>query len=56
MRFPTLEVMVRYDIYTVKDLEAFSQGQKSKRDVCILSECKICAFVYKGPTCSNCRV
>lgn len=56
MRFPSLEVMVQYGIYTVRDLEEFSKGLKPKKNICILSECKNCAFVYKGPTCSNCSV
>jgi hypothetical protein len=54
MRFPSLEVMVNYGVYTVKDLEHFSKGLMPKRNVRILSECKTCACVHGEHTCTNC--
>ena len=46
--------MVRYGIYTVKELERFARGLTPKRDINILSECQTCDFVYEGGTCLNC--
>jgi len=54
MRFPSLEVMVQYGIYTVKELERFAKGLTPKRNINVLSECTICDFVYDGKCCSNC--
>jgi len=54
MRFPTLETMITYGIYTVKELERFSKGLVSKKKVVCLSECKRCDFVYSGKVCLNC--
>ena len=38
MRFPPLEVMVQYGIYTVKELKRFSQGLVPKKKINTLSE------------------
>lgn len=55
MKFPPLEIMVKYGIYTVRDLENFYNGRVSKKkNLSILNECKDCAFVYAGHTCRNC--
>ncbi len=51
MRFPSLEVMVQYGLYTVKELERFAQGLVPKKRINVLSECKRCDFVYDGTTC-----
>jgi hypothetical protein len=56
MRFPSLEVMIQYGIYTVKELERFTKGLVPKKKINILSECRTCDFVYDGPICLNCRV
>jgi hypothetical protein len=56
MRFPSLEVMIQYGIYTVKELTRFSQGLVSKKRIQVLSECEKCDFVYKGESCLNCQV
>ena len=55
MRFPSLEVMIRYGIYTVKELEKFAKGLTPKKEINILSECTKCDFVYDGPICLNCH-
>lgn len=47
--------MVRYGIYTVKELERFAKGLKPKRNINILSECTKCDFVYEGDMCLNCQ-
>lgn len=55
MKFPSLEVMIHYGIYTIKELDRFAQGLvPKKKPLNILSECTTCAFVYNGPTCNNC--
>ncbi len=55
MKFPPLEVMIQYGIYTVKELQRFSNGLVPKRkDLNILNECEKCAFVFPGKTCNNC--
>ncbi|AET85019.1 hypothetical protein FK873_gp119 [Micromonas pusilla virus SP1] len=54
MRFPSLDVMIQYGIYTVKELERFSKGLVSKRNITILSECPKCSFVHKKSNCVNC--
>ena len=54
MKFPPLEVMVQYGIYTVNELKRFSQGLVPKKKISILSECQKCDFVYEGRTCLNC--
>ncbi len=55
MRFPALEVMVQYGLYTVKELERFAQGLVPKKRINVLSECKRCDFVYDGQMCLNCH-
>ena len=55
MKFPDLETMVMYGIYTVRDLVKYSQNKLVKRKVKILNECEYCAFVYPGPRCNNCN-
>jgi hypothetical protein len=47
--------MVRYGIYTVKELERFAKGLTPKRNITILSECTKCDFVYDGKMCLNCH-
>lgn len=54
MKFPTLETMVTYGIYTIQDLVLYSQGKLMKRNIIPLNECSRCSFVFPGPTCSNC--
>ena len=54
MKFPPLEVMIQYGIYTVKELQRFSKGLVPKKKINILSECETCTFVYDGRTCINC--
>lgn len=56
MRFPSLETMITYGIYTVKELERFAKGLVPKKNVVCLSECKRCDFVFSGKTCLNCQV
>lgn len=55
MQFPSLEIMINYGIYTVKELENFTKGLVSKRKISILSECPTCDFVYDGSDCTNCH-
>jgi len=55
MKFPPLETMVSYGIYTVKELERFYKGLIPKKKVIILNDCKNCAFVYAGDKCNNCH-
>ena len=56
MRFPPLEVMIQYGIYTVKELERFAKGLVPKRNINILSECPKCSFVHNRNSCSNCEM
>jgi hypothetical protein len=56
MRFPTLEIIVRYGIYTVKQLERFANGDVPITNIQTLNECGTCSFVYDGPVCGNCGV
>jgi len=56
MRFPTLEVMVQYGIYTVKELERFARGLVPKKNINTLSECTKCSFVHNGNSCTNCEI
>jgi hypothetical protein len=55
MRFPSLEVMIRYGIYTVKELERFAKGLTPKKKIKVLSECTKCDFVHEGNICLNCH-
>lgn len=55
MKFPTLETMVMYGIYTIRDLILYSQNKLVKRNVKILNECDQCSYVFSGPTCTNCN-
>ena len=55
MKFPSLEVMISYGIYTVKELDKFAKGLVPKRKISILSECPECNFVYDGTVCINCH-
>lgn len=54
MKFPTLEKMIEYGIYTVKDLVLYSQGRLVKRNIKPMSECEHCDYVHVGDQCSNC--
>ncbi len=56
MRFPSLDVMIQYGIYTVKELTRFSEGKVSKKKLVCLNECTRCQFVYEGSVCLNCQV
>ncbi len=51
MKFPTLEKMVEYGIYTVKDLVLFSQGRLIKRNTKIYVDCPNCHLVSDSYTC-----
>ncbi len=55
MRFPTLETMIAYGIYTIKDLTLFSHNKLKKRNITPLNECECCSFVYSGNICNNCK-
>lgn len=54
MKFPSLETMVTYGIYTIQDLVMHSQGKLKKRNIVPLNECERCSFVFPGKTCTNC--
>ncbi len=57
MKFPNLEVMIQYGIYTIKELERFSKGLvPKKKNLSLLKECEKCAFVYPGLSCNNCQL
>ena len=56
MRFPSLDVMIQYGLYTVKELDRHSKGLVPKKKIKVLSECPNCDFVYDGATCLNCQV
>ena len=53
MRFPSLDVMIQYGIFTVKELTRFSEGKVSKKKLVCLNECTRCQFVYEGSVCLN---
>ena len=55
MKFPNLETMVMYGVYTIRDLILYSQNKLMKRNVKILNECDHCSFVFSGTTCTNCN-
>ena len=55
MKFPNLETMIMYGIYTIRDLILYSQNKLVKRNVTILNECEYCSFFFSGPTCTNCN-
>ena len=55
MKFPDLETMVMYGIYTIKDLVKYSQNKLVKRNIKILNECEHCSFVYCGKVCIICN-
>ena len=55
MKFPDLETMVMYGIYTIKDLVKYSQIKLVNRNIKILNECEHCSFVYCGKVCINCN-
>lgn len=54
MKFPSLETMVKYGIYTIQDLILHSHGKLQKRNIVPLNECDRCSFVFPGPVCTNC--
>jgi len=54
MKFPSLETMVAYGIYTIKDLLLYSHDKLKKRNIIPLDECESCSFVYVGDSCLNC--
>lgn len=54
MKFPTLETMVTYGIYTIQDLMLYSHNKLKKRNIIPLNECKRCSFVFPGNVCNNC--
>lgn len=57
MRFPSLDVMIQYGIYTVKELTRFAEGKvPKKKDIVCLNECARCQFVYEGSVCLNCQL
>tara|TARA_B100001996_G_scaffold195528_1_gene149730 strand:+ start:1257 stop:1457 length:201 start_codon:yes stop_codon:yes gene_type:complete len=55
MKFPKLETMIKYGIYTICDLVLFSQGKLIPRNINILEECEDCSFVFESGTCPNCN-
>ena len=55
MKFPNLETMIMYGIYTIRDLIFIRKTNSLKRNVTILNECEYCSFVFSGPTCTNCN-
>ncbi len=55
MTFPDLETMIKYGIYTIKDLIMYSHNKLVKRNINILNECNKCCFVYEGKVCNNCN-
>jgi hypothetical protein len=54
MKFPNLETMITYGVYTVRELERFSKGLLPKRKIVVLNDCEKCAYVHTGDTCNNC--
>lgn len=54
MKFPSLETMIMYGIYTVKDLILYTNDRLQKRNIVPLNECEKCSFVYSGNICHNC--
>lgn len=56
MKFPSLETMVAYGIYTIQDLVLHAQGKLHKRNIVPLNECPGCSFVFSGHTCTNCAM
>lgn len=56
MKFPSLETMVHYGVYTIRDLLLFSQNKLKRRNIKTLNECDICSYVYTGHACNNCSM
>lgn len=55
MKFPPLETMINYGIYTVSELERYYRGLLPKKKINVLNECTECSFVYSGDACNNCQ-
>jgi len=51
MKFPTLETMVEYGIYTVKDLILFSQDRLVPRNTKVYHDCPECHLVSVDEAC-----
>jgi hypothetical protein len=51
MKFPTLETMVEYGIYTVKDLILFSQDRLVPRNTKVYYDCPECHLVSVDVIC-----
>lgn len=56
MKFPTLETMVTYGIYTIQDLIMYSEGKLKKLNIVPLNECEKCSYVFPGNACTNCSI
>jgi len=54
MRFPNLETMIMYGVYTIKDLILYSNNKLRKRNIKPLNECTECSYVFAENTCPNC--
>jgi hypothetical protein len=55
MKFPSLETMVMYGIYTIRDLILYSEDKLVQRNIRVLNECDTCSFVFEGHACDNCN-
>lgn len=55
MKFPSLETMVMYGIYTIRDLILYSENKLVQRNIRVLNECDNCCFVFEGSVCENCN-
>jgi len=55
MKFPSLETMVMYGIYTIRDLVLYSENKLVQRNIRVLNECDTCSFVFEGHVCYNCN-
>ena len=55
MQFPSLETMVMYGVYTIRDLILYSENKLVQRNIRVLNECEACSFVFEGCVCNNCN-
>lgn len=56
MKFPSLAEIVKYDVYTIKNLEKYENGTRRIKNMNVNKNCEKCAFVHScNSLCSNCQ-
>lgn len=47
--------MIKYGIYTIRDLILYSEDKLVQMNMRVLNECDTCSFVFEGSLCDNCN-